>query len=107
LKYDFNLFEEEYMKNDMILSALVNFLVPMILIYAFFSLVDCLSNGFFSAIYSIILFVAAFMIYSVRFDGLKSSLMVSINIISWIGLSILGFYLIVVFLLLSGVITSI
>ena len=92
------------MRNDVILVALINFLVPMILLYAFFSLVDCFTNGFFSIIYSITLFVEAFMIYSVRFDGLKLSTITSINIFSWFGLVALIFYLTFVLLLLIRII---
>ena len=92
------------MKDDIILTALINFLVPMILLYAFFALAECLSSGFFSVIYSIILFVAAFMIYSTRFDGLRSSAITSIDLIAWIGLAVFLFYLIVVLLLISKLI---
>ena len=91
------------MRNDVILAALINFLVPMILLYASFSLVDCFTNGFFSIIYSITLFTQAFMIYSVRFDSLKLSTIISINIISWIGLAFLMLYLAFILLLLLGI----
>jgi len=91
------------MRNDIILVALINFLVPMILLYAFFSLVDCFTNGFFPIIYSITLFAQAFMIYLIRFDGLKSSMIISINMISWIVLIVLMLYLTFTLLLLLGI----
>lgn len=90
------------MRNDVILVAMVNFLVPILLLYAFFSLVSCFANGFFSVIYSITLFVEAFMIYSVRFDGLKSATIISIDMLSWIIMTALMLYLILVLLSLFG-----
>ena len=59
------------MKNDPILSALINFLVPVILLYGLFFLADFFENGFFAFIYSVVLFVSGFMIFSVRFSGIK------------------------------------
>jgi hypothetical protein len=56
------------MKNDPVLSALINFLVPIILLYGLFFLADFFKSGFFAFIYSLVLFVSAFMIFSVRFS---------------------------------------
>jgi hypothetical protein len=57
------------MKNDPILSALINFLVPIIFLYGLFFLADFFENGFFAFIYSVVLFVSAFMIFSVKSSG--------------------------------------
>jgi hypothetical protein len=92
------------MKNDLILTALVNFLVPIILLYAFFSLADYINNGLFSVIYSAILFIIAFMIYSTKFGGLESYMMISIKLISWIGILIVVIYLLFILLLLTKLI---
>jgi hypothetical protein len=54
------------MKNDPILSALINFLVPVIFLYGLFFLADFFVNGFFAFIYSMVLFVSVFMIFSVK-----------------------------------------
>lgn len=59
------------MKNDLILSALINFLVPIIFLYGLFFLADFFETGFFAFIYSVVLFVSGFMIFSVRFSGIK------------------------------------
>jgi hypothetical protein len=58
------------MKNDPILSALVNFLVPIIFLYGLFFLADFFKSGFFAFIYSIVLFVSAFMIFLVRLGNI-------------------------------------
>jgi len=62
------------MKRDLILSSLINFLVPIIFLYGLFFLVDFFANGFFAFIYSIVLFVSSFMIFSVRFFDVKISI---------------------------------
>lgn len=59
------------MKNDPILSALINFLVPIIFLYGLFFLADFFDSGFFAFIYSMVLFVSGFMIFSVKFSGVK------------------------------------
>jgi hypothetical protein len=60
------------MKNDPILTALINFLVPIIFLYGLFFLADFFENGFFAFIYSVVLFISGFMIFSVRTSGVKS-----------------------------------
>ena len=62
------------MKKDLILSSLINFLVPIIFLYGLFFLADFFANGFFAFIYSIVLFVSSFMIFSVRFFDVKISI---------------------------------
>jgi hypothetical protein len=89
------------MKNDVILTALVNFLVPIILLYAFFSLADYIYNGLFSVVYAAILFIIAFMIYAAKFGGLESYALISIKLISWVGVLISAIYLIFILLLLT------
>lgn len=59
------------MKNDPIISALINFLVPIIFLYGLFCLVDFFESGFFSVIYAAVLFVSAFMILAVKFPAIK------------------------------------
>lgn len=88
------------MKNDIVLVSLINFLVPIILLYAFFSLADCLSKGFSSVIYSTILFIIAFVIYSVKFSDAKPSALIGVHLISWLGFTISIIYLIMVLLFL-------
>lgn len=60
------------MKNDLIISSLINFLVPIIFLYGLFFLADFFANGFFAFIYSAVLFVSGFMIFAVRFDRLPA-----------------------------------
>ena len=79
---------------------MINFLVPFILLYAFFVLADYINSGFFSLIYTTILVVIAFLIYSTKFSDLKLSSLVSIKLVSWIGLLIAVTYLVVILLLL-------
>ena len=92
------------MRKDIVLVALINFLVPIILLYAFFSLTDYINNGFFSVIYAIILFAITFMIYAVKFNRLEASAVISIKVISWFTLLISSVYLIFILLLLINVI---
>jgi hypothetical protein len=88
------------MRSDKLLVAMINFLVPFILLYAFFVLADYSNNGFFSLIYTTILVVIAFLIYSTKFVDLKLSSLVSVKLFSWVGLLIAIVYLVVILLLL-------
>ena len=67
------------MKNDPILSAIINFLVPVIALYGLFFLVDFLKSGFSAFIYAVVLFVSGFMIYTVKFSSSKKSPFSEIN----------------------------
>lgn len=67
------------MKNDPILSAIINFLVPVIALYGLFFLVDFFKNGFSAFIYAVVLFVSAFMIYAVKFASSNKSPVSEIN----------------------------
>jgi len=58
--------QNKNMKNDPIVNALINFLVPIIFLYALFFLAEFFSEGFFAFIYSAALFLAGFMVLSVR-----------------------------------------
>lgn len=89
-----------YMRSDKLLIAMINFLVPFIMLYAFFVLADYVNNGFFSLIYATILLIISFLIYSTKFADLKLSSLVSIKIISWIGLLIAIAYLTIILFLL-------
>ncbi len=53
-------------KNDLILSALVGFLVPLVLLYGMFFLFGFFKDGFSSLIYALIFFVSALMILTLR-----------------------------------------
>ncbi|MES2676838.1 MAG: hypothetical protein V4612_00790 [Pseudomonadota bacterium] len=88
------------MRSDKLLIAMINFLVPFILLYAFFVLADYVNSGFFSLIYATILLIISFLIYSTKFADLKLSSLVSIKIISWIGLLIAITYLTIILFLL-------
>lgn len=57
------------MKSDKILSSIVNFLLPIIFLYALFFLVDFFDSGFFVFIYSLLLVIIAISIfYTFYFD---------------------------------------
>lgn len=88
------------MKSDKLLITMINFLVPFILLYAFFALADYVKSGFFSLLYATILFIITFLIYSVKFVDLKLSSIISVKLISWIGLVIAMVYLSIILLLL-------
>ncbi|MDA0902117.1 MAG: hypothetical protein O3B09_01735 [Proteobacteria bacterium] len=84
---------QKSLKSDVVLMSLVNFLVPLILLYAFFSLMEYSENGFFAVIYSAILCVIAFMIYGLKFSHLHLSNLVSIRVIAWFALLISLIYI--------------
>lgn len=88
------------MKNDVVLASLINFLLPLILLYALFSLVEYINNGFSSVIYSTVLVIIAFIIYSVKFSAAKPAALIGSRLISWLGFSISVIYLIMVLLFL-------
>jgi hypothetical protein len=91
------------MKNDPILTALVNFLVPVIFLYGFFFLADFFEDGFFAFIYSIVLFVSGFMIFSVRSSSFKASPILQAEFISFFILLLSISYLAAVLLLITDV----
>ena len=63
--------DEFIMKNDPIIKALLNFLTPLIFLYATFCFVGFFEKGFFSVIYSVTLFVSGFVIVSIKFSALR------------------------------------
>lgn len=46
------------MKNDPVVTAIINFLVPVVFLYALFFLSEFFNNGFFAFIYSAALFLS-------------------------------------------------
>ncbi len=62
------------MKNDPIVTALINFLVPIIFLYGLFFLAGFFAEGFFAFIYSAVLFLSGFMVLSIRLSGGSISL---------------------------------
>jgi len=89
------------MKNDPILSALVSFLVPIIFLYGLFFLADFLEKGFFAFIYSIVLLVSGFMIFSVRFSGAQSVSLTQFEFVSFFVLLISMAYAIALLLMIT------
>jgi hypothetical protein len=88
-------------KSDPILTALVNFLVPVIFLYGLFFLADFFEVGFFAFIYAIVLFVSGFMIFSVRFASLKSSSIIQTEFVLFFIFLLAISYLVAVFLLIT------
>ncbi|OFW80100.1 MAG: hypothetical protein A2887_01125 [Alphaproteobacteria bacterium RIFCSPLOWO2_01_FULL_40_26] len=89
------------MKNDLILSALINFLIPVIFLYGLFFLFGFFENGFFAFIYSLVLFVSGFMIFSVRFSGIKPLSLIQIEFTSFFILLLSITYLSAILLLIT------
>ena len=89
------------MKNDAVLSSLINFLVPIIFLYALFCLVNFIETGFFAIIYSAVLLVSGFMIYLVRFPGIKYHSIISFELAIFSLTLLLLSYLIALFLSLT------
>jgi len=90
------------MKNDPILSALINFLVPIIFLYGLFFLADFFESGFFALIYSMVLFVSGFMIFSVKFSGVKVSSIFHLEFLSFFTLLLSIAYIISILLLITN-----
>jgi hypothetical protein len=59
------------MRNDPIIVAILNFLVPLIFLYSLFCLVGFFEKGFFNVIYAITLFVSGFVIVSAKLSALR------------------------------------
>ncbi len=95
--------KSKHMKSDKFLIAMINFLVPVILLYAFFVLADYFHNGFFSIIYAALLVIISFLIYSAKFADSKLSSLISTKLISSIGLLITIAYLIIILFLLADI----
>lgn len=91
------------MKSDPILTAIINFLVPLITLYGLFFLADIFEIGFFAIIYSIILFISAFLIFTSKFanssiDFISSS---QFDLLSFFILSLAISYLMAILLLIT------
>ncbi len=56
------------MKNDPLLSSIINFLLPAIFLYAIFFLVSFFDSGFFAFIYSFVLLVSVLLMFYVIND---------------------------------------
>ena len=93
------------MKNDQVLSALISFLVPIIFLYGLFFLADFFVSGFFAIIYSVILFINGFMIFSVRFSGIGPISLSHLEFISFFTLLISISYLISILLLVTSMLS--
>jgi hypothetical protein len=91
------------MKNDPILSALINFLVPIIFLYGLFFLADFIENGFFAFIYSAVLFVSGFMIFSVKFLDIKMSKIFHLEFVSFFILIISISYISAILMLVTDI----
>lgn len=90
------------MKNDLIVSSLINFLVPIIFLYGLFCLADFFANGFFAFIYSVVLFVSGFMIFSIRFSGVRTASLVHLEFVSFFALLLSICYVVAVFFLVTN-----
>lgn len=90
------------MKNDQILASLINFLVPIIFLYGLFFLADFFANGFFAFIYSVVLFVSGFMIFSVKFSGFKTESLVPLDIVSSFALLLSIMYVVGILFLITN-----
>jgi hypothetical protein len=89
------------MKNDAVLSSLINFLVPIIFLYGLFSLANIIDSGFFAVIYCVVLFISGFMLYLVRFSHLKYGAIVSIKMAIFFLLLLCLAYIISLLLLIT------
>ena len=90
---------------DPILSALINFLVPVIFLYGLFFLADFFANGFFAFIYAMVLFISGSMLFFVRFAGVKLSSLIQLEFISFFILLILLSYVIAVLFLITDLLS--
>ena len=90
------------MKNDLILSSLINFLVPIIFLYGLFFLADFFANGFFAFIYSVVLFVSGVMIFSVRVSGTKTTTLIPFEFVSFFALLLSIAYIVAILLLVTN-----
>ena len=90
------------MKNDPILSALINFLVPIIFLYGLFFLADFFESGFFAFIYSVVLFASGFMIFSVKFSNMKMPSLVHFEFFSFFALLLSISYLVAILFFITN-----
>ena len=70
------------MKNDHLLSAIVSFLVPIMLLSGAFIVVSFFKEGFEMILYASVFFLAAIMIYLMGFN-VKISTAINLEYIGW------------------------
>jgi len=76
--------------------------VPIIFLYGLFFLADFFANGFFAFLYSAILFISGFMIFSARFSGIKISSLLHLDLISFFALTLSAVYVMTILLLVTN-----
>ena len=59
------------MKNDPVLSSIINFLLPIIFLYGCFFFVGFFDAGFFAFIYALVLFASGLMVFYISNADLK------------------------------------
>lgn len=87
------------MKGDLILRVIISFLIPFLLLFAFFSITNYTNFGFYSFLLSFSYFMLAYILFAMRFKVVSAK--------SLIFLRKFGYILIVLFMLLIIFITVI
>lgn len=90
------------MRGDIILKLTVNFLIPILLLYAVYSAIHYNTFGFFAIIQAIIIMIIAFSLYYIKYGGIRSSKILSfrfvmnVTIFAFLYYLCYSFYMIVV-----------
>lgn len=87
------------MKGDLILRVVVSFLIPFLLLFAFFSITNYNVFGFYSFILSFSYFMLAYILFAMKFRAVKTKNLVFLRKI--------GYALIVFFMLFMIFVTII
>ncbi|MFT6220464.1 MAG: hypothetical protein ACJA02_000929 [Myxococcota bacterium] len=90
------------MRSDKLLASIINFLVPIIFIYAFFELANYVNRGLFSFIYAVILVAIALFIHSMKYPDFIPSPLILKRLMTMFGIVMISYYLIfILFLILK------
>ena len=93
------------MKNDPVFSSIINFLLPIILLFGCFFSIDFIHAGFFALIYSLVLFAGAIIVFYIASFDLKLGLKINFDLVALIFTIIAIFYVAMLFLLVTDFLT--
>jgi len=86
------------MKGDIVLKVIINFLIPFVLLYGIFSVAYYETSGVFAIIQGFVLFLLAIAMYYLKYGKLKTSKVISFNILYLILVLMFVFYTLFVLL---------
>jgi len=91
------------MKGDIILKVLVNLLMPFLLLYGFLVLFNYKYMGFFAIVNSLIIFIAVYVLYYIKYGELKANKIIPFKVLGLVILFVFMLYIVYIMFMLFNV----